>query len=151
MRPDTAFATRAAHREWRDVVAFLRASGALLLVGTAMRLLPFAKLQPALDALGGARAARSTAGRSPDHAAVLLTASDRAARLFGARCLARALTSRLLLARAGVDGTVVFGVRHGGPLGTIDAHAWLQLADGRRFSGEVDSHAYTAIRSMEAA
>lgn len=54
--------------------------------------------------------------------------AHRASRLIpGARCLQRALASRVWLARRGIESEVVVGFRMSGEL---EGHAWLEVRDG---------------------
>ncbi len=74
-----------------------------------------------------------TADESTDLAELL---AHRASRFVpGARCLHRALASRVWLARRGVDAQIVVGFRN---RGALEGHAWLEV--------HTPQHTYTLFR-----
>ena len=68
-------------------------------------------------------AARRTPGVSPEQVVRVVHA---ASRLAGGTCLARALASRMLLARAGVPVTLAVGAGGNGRMAPLRAHAWIE-------------------------
>jgi hypothetical protein len=107
----------------------------LVLIRSALRLLPFPVVQRRVVAAAHRRARGAGDGQLADDQA-LVRAMLRAVRLLrGSRCLPQALAGLLLAAKRRVRSRVCIGVQAsaGEPFG---AHAWLETARGVIIGGE---------------
>ncbi|MDB4906945.1 MAG: hypothetical protein JWO05_1729 [Gemmatimonadetes bacterium] len=112
-----------------------------LWVQLALRVLSYARVRALLSRFERAKAAHA----DTDTMRRILVGNDRATRLMpGSACLQRALVGHVLLARQGIASEVRIGARLAAPAGAhspgaraFDAHAWLELPSGERFSGGV--------------
>lgn len=94
-----------------------------LVVRAALAVLPFRLLRRAL------RSAPRTAVRAAPSVARIAWAVDASGRRVpGARCLTRALVAERLLHRAGHAARLRVGVAAPGAEGSLDAHAWVEVA-----------------------
>lgn len=124
----------------------LRASGTLLAVRAALRLLPFATVRRLLSRLARPGAARQAA---PDPATVGWAVETAGRRLLSSHpCLPQALTAQLLLARAGHTSRLRIGVARPGPE-AMEAHAWVECG-GEIVVGHLADHgSYTPLSDLE--
>lgn len=118
----------------------------LSLVKLGLLLLPFGVLQRLLAGIGRSNA---IAAKAPTKEAIV-KAVERSSRymLGGAKCLARALTARVLLSRWGYSSELHIGVAKGEG-GKFEAHAWVE-SDGEIAIGHLgDLARYTPMSSLE--
>ena len=117
-RPRHAVTTIKARCSGLDFACVLRAALTLPAINVALRVSPARVLRsrPCL-------AKRAAVTASP---AQVVRAVGVAARLVGGTCLARAVVTRLLLARAGVPVAIVLGAAQSYDAARLRAHAWIE-------------------------
>lgn len=110
--------TKMARYSGGDVACVLRAACLLALLRPVLRIRPGYVLRGRLRVANVRRPAPSPAQ--------VVRAVRFASRLVGGSCLARALVSRVLLARAGVPVALVVGAADRSPETPLRAHAWIE-------------------------
>jgi hypothetical protein len=121
----------------RDRVRALRALGWLIAATTAVRVLSYGTLTHTIGRIAIGRTSRTAI--TPDQCA---TAIRRAARLWPAACLPRAVAGYCLLRRGGLQPTLTLGVAKAGE--RLAAHAWLECEGMMVTGADVDAR-YTPI------
>ena len=116
------------HKPGADQRLLLLAAGLHLLVAAGLRVLPFRWVRHALAGVVAFGSASDSGLDAGDR--VVYAVRTVASLMPGANCLPDALVAQCLLARAGCESTLCFGVsRVTSDARPFDAHAWLERDD----------------------
>lgn len=134
---------------WRQRLSIAEALLLSCAVRLALWLLPFRWIAPAL----GERNAMSFLGSQVyPHHLPLIVEVGRALSIverrvpWEYRCLLQAIVGRIMLARRGVDGTLLLGMKKA-PSGEVTAHAWVRTGTDTPI-GARDDQAFTVVGSF---